>query len=311
MFASILSAVLLAQSAVLIKAHRLIDPRSGNVISPAAVRIEGDKIKEVGPGASAAGATIVDLGSATLMPGMIDSHTHLLLDVIIPAQAEMPRYTAFQPGLLLAVAAKSPAERVLLGAQLAREDLESGFTTVRNLGHSGIDGNGVTDEQLQSMRKKGIFLGLTPTVYDGFFAQLFESEIVLTGELKSRMADLPQRRLPMDREFVRRISRSGVRFAVGSDMCWFYPGRTRGESSARVLAGLWHAGMPSLDVIRGVTTSAAEMLGWQDRIGAVEPGKLADLVAVAGDPLADVGELSRVRFGMKGGKVIRNDFANH
>ena len=104
MFASILSAVLLAQSAVLIKAHRLIDPRSGNVISPAAVRIEGDKIKEVGPGASAAGATIVDLGSATLMPGMIDSHTHLLLDVIIPAQAEMPRYTAFQPGLLLAVA---------------------------------------------------------------------------------------------------------------------------------------------------------------------------------------------------------------
>ena len=125
MFASILSAVLLAQSAVLIKAHRLIDPRSGNVISPAAVRIEGDKIKEVGPGASAAGATIVDLGSATLMPGMIDSHTHLLLDVIIPAQAEMPRYTAFQPGLLLAVAAKSPAERVLLGAQLAREDLES------------------------------------------------------------------------------------------------------------------------------------------------------------------------------------------
>ena len=437
MFASILSAVLLAQSAVLIKAHRLIDPRSGNVISPAAVRIEGDKIKEVGPGASAAGATIVDLGSATLMPGMIDSHTHLLLDVIIPAQAEMPRYTAFQPGLLLAVAAKSPAERVLLGAQLAREDLESGFTTVRNLGHSGIDGdvalrdaieagrvpgprilaagrkltpiggyfqslnpavahavleqeflevataddgrravdtnlfykvdvikvvvdddgagitppvlraivdeahlahkkvaahatttvavqtasdagvdsiehgNGVTDEQLQSMRKKGIFLGLTPTVYDGFFAQLFESQIVLTGELKSRMADLPQRRLPMDREFVRRISRSGVRFAVGSDMCWFYPGRTRGESSARVLAGLWHAGMPSLDVIRGVTTSAAEMLGWQDRIGAVEPGKLADLVAVAGDPLADVGELLRVRFVMKGGKVIRNDFANH
>ncbi|TMA23590.1 MAG: hypothetical protein E6J85_01595 [Deltaproteobacteria bacterium] len=69
--------------------------------------------------------------------------------------------------------------------------------------------------------------------------------------------------------------------------------------------------MPSLDVIRGVTTSAAEMLGWQDRIGAVEPGKLADLVAVAGDPLADVGELLRVRFVMKGGKVIRNDFANH
>jgi imidazolonepropionase-like amidohydrolase len=47
--------------------------------------------------------------------------------------------------------------------------------------------------------------------------------------------------------------------------------------------------------------------GWQDRVGAVEPGKLADLIAVAGDPLADISELERVRFVMKGGEVIRND----
>jgi imidazolonepropionase-like amidohydrolase len=92
-------------------------------------------------------------------------------------------------------------------------------------------------------------------------------------------------------------------------MCWFYPGKTRGELSAGVFAKLSHAGMPALDVIRAVTTSAAQMLSWQDRIGAVEPGKLADLVAVMGDPLADVSELARVRFVMKGGKVIRNDLA--
>jgi len=434
MFALIVSIALLAQSAVLIKAGRLLDPRSGNTISPAAVRIEGDKIKEVGSKLSAAGASIIDLGGATLMPGLIESHAHLLLNVSVPAQAEMPRYTIFQPGLLLAVAARSPAERVLLGAQMAREDLESGFTTVRNLGHSGIDGdvalrdaieagrvpgprilaagrkltpiggyfqsmnpatatpileqeflqvataddgrravdtnvfynvdvikvvvdddghgitpsilraivdeahlahkkvaahaatkiaiqtaidggvdsiehgNGSTDEQLQSMREKGIFLDLTPTFYDGFLAQMFESEIVLSGELKSTMADLPQRRLPRDRELVQRISRSGVRFAVGSDMCWFYPGKTRGELSARVFPALQHAGMPALDVIRAVTTSAAQMLGWEDRIGAVEPGKLADLVAVTGNPLADVSELLRIRFVMKSGKVIRNDY---
>ena len=69
--------------------------------------------------------------------------------------------------------------------------------------------------------------------------------------------------------------------------------------------------MPSLDIIRAVTTNAAEMLGWQDRVGAVEPGKFADLVAVAGDPVADIGELERVRFVMKDGQVVRNDLLPH
>jgi imidazolonepropionase-like amidohydrolase len=51
------------------------------------------------------------------------------------------------------------------------------------------------------------------------------------------------------------------------------------------------------------------MLGWQDRIGAIEPGKFADVVAVTGDPVTDITELERVRFVMKNGEVVRNDFA--
>jgi imidazolonepropionase-like amidohydrolase len=50
-------------------------------------------------------------------------------------------------------------------------------------------------------------------------------------------------------------------------------------------------------------------MGWADRIGSIDKGKYADLVAVAGDPLADITELQRVKFVMKGGKVIRNDMA--
>jgi imidazolonepropionase-like amidohydrolase len=69
--------------------------------------------------------------------------------------------------------------------------------------------------------------------------------------------------------------------------------------------------MSSLDIVRAVTTNAAEMLGWQDRIGAIEPGKFADLVAVSGDPLTDITELERVRFVMKDGKVVKNDLASH
>jgi imidazolonepropionase-like amidohydrolase len=64
--------------------------------------------------------------------------------------------------------------------------------------------------------------------------------------------------------------------------------------------------MSSLETIRAITSNAAEMLGWQDRIGAIEPGKFADLIAVAGDPVADIRELEHVRFVMKGGEVIRN-----
>ena len=112
-------------------------------------------------------------------------------------------------------------------------------------------------------------------------------------------------------QLVQRVLKSGVRFAAGSDMCWFYPGKTRGEASVATLLNLRQAGMPALDVIRAITTSAAEMLGWSDRIGAIESGKFADLIAVAGDPVADVSQLERVRFVMKGGQVVRNDFASH
>jgi len=52
------------------------------------------------------------------------------------------------------------------------------------------------------------------------------------------------------------------------------------------------------------------MLGWADRIGTIESGKFADLVAVSGDPLADISELERVRFVMKGGQVVRNELSS-
>jgi imidazolonepropionase-like amidohydrolase len=402
------------------------------------VLIENGKIKEVGSASQAhapVGVKTIDLGNATLLPGLIDSHTHLLLDVIVPPEAESARHLNgdFAPGLLLAIV-ESPSERVLRGAQLAREDLESGFTTVRNLGHSGIDGdvvlrdainagrvpgprilasgrklmalgsylqglnptiaeaimqqeflpidspdrarqavrqnvfynvdlikvtvggdisvpeltavveeahrqhlkvavhaidtasiqtainsgadsiehgNDVTDEQLKAMRDKGIFIDITPTFWGGLFTKISEPTIVMSPAMKSELAASDDRRRQKAATFTQRVLKSGVKFAAGSDMCWFYPGKTRGQASATIFANLHDAGMPSLDIIRAVTTSAAEMLGWQDRVGAVEPGKFADLVAVTGDPIADITELERVRFVMKDGQVVRNDLASH
>ena len=67
-------------------------------------------------------------------------------------------------------------------------------------------------------------------------------------------------------------------------------------------------GMPPVQALRAATTIAADLIGWQDRVGTVEPGKFADLVAVSGDPIADITEMSRIKFVMKGGHVVRNDF---
>jgi imidazolonepropionase-like amidohydrolase len=434
----VLSRQLGAQSlpqTTLVKAGRLLDPRTGNVVSPAAVLIENDKIKEVGSPTmvqanAPPGAKTIDLGSATLLPGLIDSHAHLFLDIIVPPQAELQRHSngEFAPGLLLAIV-ESPSKRASMAAQLAREDLESGFTTVRNLGHSGIDGdtelrdainagripgprilasgrkliakgtylqnlnpaladailqqeflllggvdparqavrqnvfqnvdvikvtigddlspaelvavveeahrqhlrvamhattktsiqmaidagadsiehgNGVTDEQLKAMHAKGIFFDLTPTFYDGFWTKIHETSL-LSAEARSELAASDDRNRKRAAERIQRVLKSGVKFAAGSDMCWFYPGKTRGQATATMFSALQHVGMPAQDILRAVTTNAADILGWQDRVGAIEPGKFADLIAVSGDPIADVTELERVRFVMKGGQVVRND----
>ena len=150
-----------AGQATLVKAARLLDPRTGNILAPAAVLIEDNKIKEVGPPAQVqakapTGVKTIDLGSATLLPGLIDGHTHLFLDIIIPPKAETLRHNngEFEPGLLLAIV-ESPIKRALMAAQAAREDLESGITTVRNLGHSGIDG----DSELRDAINAGRVLG--------------------------------------------------------------------------------------------------------------------------------------------------------
>jgi imidazolonepropionase-like amidohydrolase len=68
-----------------------------------------------------------------------------------------------------------------------------------------------------------------------------------------------------------------------------------------------HAGVSPARAIQSATITNAEGLGWLDRVGSIEKGKYADLVAVSGDPLADITEMQRVKFVMKGGKVIRND----
>ena len=121
---------------VAIRCAMLIDGKSETVVKDAVVLVKGEKIMAVGSGATIpAGTTVIDLGDMTLLPGLIDAHTHLLL------QLDGTDLTAPDAGMLQFVARTSTAERALLGAKLGREDLESGITTVRDLGNSGVNGD--------------------------------------------------------------------------------------------------------------------------------------------------------------------------
>lgn len=101
------------------------------------------------------------------------------------------------------------------------------------------------------------------------------------------------------RDSFRRARAAGVKIAFGSDV-GVYPHGLAGRQFALMV----EMGMTPIEAIRSATVAAADLLGVSDRVGAIEPGKLADIVGVAGDPLADVSVLENVGFVMKGGRVI-------
>jgi imidazolonepropionase-like amidohydrolase len=68
------------------------------------------------------------------------------------------------------------------------------------------------------------------------------------------------------------------------------------------------AGLSPWAAIQAATVNAADLLGWNDKVGSIEPGKWADTIAVDGDPLQDVRALENVKFVMKGGQVYKNDY---
>lgn len=120
---------------IALRAAKMLDVRAGKEIQNPVVLIEDEKIKDVGSGlAVPAGARVIDLGGATLLPGLIDAHTHLLQNYDSALGDD-------DPNMVLTVAQMSTAERALLGAKMGREDLESGITTVRDVGNSGVNGD--------------------------------------------------------------------------------------------------------------------------------------------------------------------------
>lgn len=411
----------------LVKAARIADVQAGRYVADQAILIENDRIKEVGPVAvvqahAPADAVVIDLGGAAVLPGLIDCHAHLL--------SSMRARRTTGENILVTVAEMSASQRALLGAANAREALEAGITTVRNVGHSGIDGDAalrdainegwVVGPRMQAATRKltppgGQALVLRPEIARAIVDLEF---LTVSGPEEGRRAvrealfhgadvikivmDVPPRSLAVDearaivaeahrsglkvaahattasaiadaveagvdsvehgddasdavlaamarkgialvvtawrgeslrelyskslflneadragvegfisawtagnRALVTRARKAGVRIAAGSDMWFRYPEKTRGQATVIAFEGLEEAGLSPAEVLRAATVDAAKVMGWEDRVGSLQAGRFADLIAVDGDPLATVSALHGVRFVMKGGVVVR------
>jgi imidazolonepropionase-like amidohydrolase len=159
-------------------------------------------------------------------------------------------------------------------------------------------GYGLRQPQLDEMAAKGIF-------YDVTFAR-YSSPYMDDNDAKNTGGKY--RIVPIYRNAMRMAiatPKLTVLFGTGVDGTFFVHGTNALEFEKLVKEG----GMPPARAIQAGTISNAMMMGWQKDVGSIAAGKFADLAAVAGDPLADITELQRVRFVMKGGKVIRNDLA--
>jgi imidazolonepropionase-like amidohydrolase len=413
------TSMLLAQSnTYVLHAAHLFDGRSDVLVEPGVIVVANGMIQSVGSGAVPSGATVVDLGDATLLPGFIDAHTHLTDD-----------FNADYNGARLLGLQRPVSERAIRATANARKTLMAGFTTVRDLGSSdfidvglrnainagvvpgprmlisvhalgstgghcdggdgfrfgllnhesrpedgvinspdearyavrfnikygadviktcasggvlsptddvdapqlsqveldalvdeahslgrktaahahgaeaakrairaGIDsiehGTFLDDEALRMMHDKGVFLVPTLAVRVGIAESKFPPLVQAKADRAMKQQDA----------MVKRALALGVKIALGTDAA-VYPHGDNALEFALMAAD----GMTAVQSLKAGTSSAAELLGLQDKIGALKPGMVADIVAVPGNPIADIKLVQSVVFVMKAGSVYKNE----
>jgi imidazolonepropionase-like amidohydrolase len=392
-----------------IRAGRLFDSKSGQMLTRQIVVLNGDKITDVGPEGQVkipAGAQVIDLRQATVLPGLIDAHTHMfnnrgpkgtteasmliavqnveadlragftaardmsshgngygdiaVRDAINEGRIDGPRYQVSTLGIVWGAApAKGPenplASTVVRSVDEARaavrEQIAHGADWIKlfptgaysftptgeakyvltypmpvlqalidethRLGKKTachvLGGEGqknaiiagcdtiehaydLNQEQATMMVQKGLYYD--PTLQRYIEPYMDDNDEKNTGG-KFRMIPIFEHAVAMA------AKTNGLKIMIGSGA----DGATyaHGTQALDFEMMVKFAGMSPARVIQSGTMINAEALGWQNQMGSVEKGKFADLVAVSGDPLADITELQRVKFVMKGGKIVRND----
>ncbi len=146
------------------------------------------------------------------------------------------------------------------------------------------------------MKRHGTFL--VPTVYVGYAVEEHAREWRLPERLAEKARSLNSRKMVCLRQAVQ----AGVKIAYGTDAGVFPHGQ-----NAKDFRYLVELGLTPMQAIQTATTSAAELIGQEDKLGSVQAGKYADVVAVSSDPLKDISVLENISFVMKGGVVYKNE----
>jgi len=174
------------------------------------------------------------------------------------------------------------------GAEAIKRAVRAGVASVEH-------GSLVDDEGIRLMKERGTYL-----VADIYNDDYIIAEYTRLG-YPPKIIDKERLVGRLQRENFRKAVQAGVKVAYGTD-AGVYPHGWNAKQFAHMVK--W--GLTPTQAIQAATVNAADLLGWADRVGALEPGKLADIVAVSGDPLKDVTLLERVGFVMKGGQVVKD-----
>jgi imidazolonepropionase-like amidohydrolase len=174
------------------------------------------------------------------------------------------------------------------GAEAIKRAVRAGVASIEH-------GSLLDDEGIRLMKERGTYL----------VADIYNDDYILSEYKRlnypEKILDKERQIGKAQRENFRRAVRAGVKIAFGTD-AGVYPHGLNG----RQFAFMVRYGLTPMQAIQSATISAADLLGWSDRVGSVTPGHYADLVAVEGDPLADITLLEKVSFVMKGGVVYKD-----
>ena len=177
-----------------------------------------------------------------------------------------------------------------------------GAEGIRWAAEAGVDsvehGSYIDDAGIAAMKEHGTYL--VPTLYLGDWMIDNAGLTHLPPPLLAKAQEV----IPAARKNIAHAFASGVKVAFGTDAAVYPHGLNAHEFAVMVRLGL-----TPLQAIQAATVNAADLLGWMGKVGTLEPGRWADIIAVEGDPAKDVTTLERVKFVMKGGEVLRNEYA--